>query len=120
MEHYISLFTASYTPKSTIIVDLGCGDATLAKKLVPQGFSVLSFDLVSDGEYVVEADICSPLPLPGKQTGGGRIVDVVVCALSLMSTNWPECLKEARRVLRDRWVVERGGNLCANAAAVAN
>lgn len=97
--HYITALSA-YS-KDTLVVDLGCGDASLAKALVPKGFRVLSYDLASDGEYVVEADVCERLPLPGVRDGGGRIVDVVVCALSLMSLNWIECLREARRVLRD-------------------
>lgn len=100
MQHYID--TLSKYAKDTVVVDLGCGDAQLAKSLVPRGYRVLSFDLASDGEFVVEADICDKIPLPGKVDGGGRIVDVVVCALSLMSLNWLQCLKEARRILKDR------------------
>ncbi|KAF9057709.1 methyltransferase-domain-containing protein [Panaeolus papilionaceus] len=105
VEHYISVFS-SY-PKRTLIADLGCGDAALAKSLVPRGISVASFDLVSDKAYVIEADICRHIPLPGseplgpeKSFGEGQIVDVVVCALSLMSINWVECLREAWRVLK--------------------
>lgn len=105
VDHYISSFS-SY-PKHTLIADLGCGDAKLAQSLIPKGFRVLSFDVVSDGEFVVEADICGRLPLPGSERGGGRIVDVVVCALSLMSTNWPQCIREARRVLNDRCDLRR-------------
>jgi ribosomal RNA-processing protein 8 len=71
--------------------------------------TVLSFDLVSDGAFVVEADVCTKLPLPGseglglvgeREDGEGNIVDVVVCALSLMGTNWPNCIREAWRVLK--------------------
>ncbi|KAG8904113.1 25S rRNA (adenine645-N1)-methyltransferase, partial [Tulasnella sp. 417] len=99
VEHYIS--TLSSYPKRTMVVDLGCGDAALAKALVPKGFNVLSFDIVSDGEWVIEADVCDKVPLPGSQVGGGRVVDVVICALSLMSTNWPQCIRETRRILKD-------------------
>ncbi|KAG8982294.1 25S rRNA (adenine645-N1)-methyltransferase, partial [Tulasnella sp. 427] len=99
VQHYISVLS-SY-PKRSIIVDIGCGDAALAKTLVPRGFNVLSFDIVSDGEWVIEADVCDRIPLPGSESGGGRIVDVVVCALSLMSTNWPQCIRETRRILKD-------------------
>ncbi|KAG8949373.1 25S rRNA (adenine645-N1)-methyltransferase [Tulasnella sp. 424] len=99
VQHYISVLS-SY-PKRTMVVDLGCGDAALAKALVPKGLSVLSFDIMSDGEWVVEADICEKIPLPGSETGGGRLIDVVVCALSLMSTNWPQCIRETRRILKD-------------------
>ncbi|KAG8896133.1 25S rRNA (adenine645-N1)-methyltransferase [Tulasnella sp. 408] len=84
-----------------MVVDLGCGDAALAKALIPKGYNVLSFDIVSDGEWVIEADICDKVPLPGSEVGGGRIVDVVICALSLMSTNWPQCIRETRRILKD-------------------
>ncbi len=104
--HYIS--SLSSYPAKTVIADLGCGDAALARALVPKDMTVLSFDLVSDGAYVVEADTCSRVPLPGsepgpgggKSDGEGQVVDVVVCALSLMGTNWPGCIREAWRILR--------------------
>lgn len=90
-----------------MIADLGCGDAALARALLPRNLVVLSFDLVSDGAYVTEADICSRVPLPGSEPqstettqGEAQIVDVVVCALSLMNTNWPTCIREAWRILR--------------------
>lgn len=89
-----------------MIADLGCGDAALARALVPKGFTVLSFDLVSDGAFVVEADTCSKIPLPGSESAeeeeesGAQVVDVVVCALSLMSTNWVNCIREAWRILK--------------------
>ncbi|KAF9569359.1 uracil phosphoribosyltransferase [Agrocybe pediades] len=106
VEHYISYF-ASY-PSKTVIADLGCGDAALARGLLPKGISVISFDLVSDKKYVVEADICDKVPLPGseeisgeqKSTGEGQVVDVVVCALSLMGVNWVNCIREAWRILK--------------------
>ena len=83
-------------------------DAALARALIPKGFTVLSYDLVSDGAFVIEADIFGHLPLPGtlpdddgaKHDGEAQVVDVVVCALSLMGTNWPQCIREAWRVLR--------------------
>ena len=95
-----------------MIADLGCGDAALARALVPKGMTVLSFDLVSDNAYVIEADTCVRVPLPGSEiplsadqdnatgTGEGQVVDVVVCALSLMGTNWPGCIREAWRILK--------------------
>lgn len=86
---------------------MGCGDAAIARALIPKGKSILSFDLVSDGAFVVEADICTRIPLPGsegteegKSDGEGTIVDVAICALSLMGTNWPNCLREAWRILK--------------------
>ncbi|KAI0092450.1 ribosomal RNA-processing protein 8 [Irpex rosettiformis] len=104
VSHYIS--TLPSRPSGTIIVDLGCGDAALAKALVPKGLVVLSYDLVSDGEFIVEADICAKIPLPGSEEDmneedtNAQVVDVVVCALSLMSTNWVGCVREAWRVLK--------------------
>ncbi|KAI0761705.1 methyltransferase-domain-containing protein [Irpex lacteus] len=105
VSHYIS--SLSSRPAGTLIVDLGCGDAALAKALVPKGLAVISYDLVSDGAFVVEADVCARVPLPGgegddDESGDGRaqVVDVVVCALSLMSTNWVGCVREAWRVLK--------------------
>ena len=94
-------------PKGTVVADLGCGDAALAKALIPRGICVLSYDLKSDEAYVVATDICSRLPLPGAADGStGQIVDVIVCSLSLMSTNWLGCIREAWRVLKPGWVAE--------------
>jgi ribosomal RNA-processing protein 8 len=84
---------SGYPPK-TVVVDLGCGDAALAKALLPKGLAVLSYDLVSDGAFVVEADSCGTIPLPGSEgndeettNGDAHVVDVAVCSLSLMGTN---------------------------------
>jgi len=105
VSHYISEL-AKYPPR-TVIADLGCGDAALARALIPMGMTVLSFDLVSDHAYVTEADICGKLPLPGsestpeeKSSGEAQVVEVVVCALSLMGINWLNCLREAWRILK--------------------
>lgn len=72
-------------PRGTVVADLGCGDAGLARALVPEGKVVLSFDLVGDagvpgagdgarsegsGEgWVVQADFLSQVPLPGRPGG---------------------------------------------------
>lgn len=107
MAHYAEEL-AKY-PARTVVVDLGCGEAALAHALVPKGITVLSYDLVSDGMYITEADICAQIPLPGSEpseegepSGGvGHVVDVAVCALSLMGTNWPQCVREAWRILKN-------------------
>jgi ribosomal RNA-processing protein 8 len=62
-----------------VIVDLGCGDAGLARELVPQGKVVMSYDLVGDsgspgqsagsGGWVVEADFLEGVPVPGRPGG---------------------------------------------------
>ncbi|KAJ7228790.1 methyltransferase-domain-containing protein [Mycena pura] len=105
VQYYISVL--SKYPAKTVIADLGCGDAAIARSLIPKGLNVISFDLVSDGVYVVEADICGRLPLPGSEPADGekshvqsQVVDVVVCALSLMGTNWPNSIREAWRILK--------------------
>lgn len=54
---------------------------------------------MSKDGWVVECG-CASVPLPGSGTGG-EIVDVVVCCLSLMGTDWVEIVREARRVLRE-------------------
>lgn len=115
VSHYIS--TLSSYPAKTVVADLGCGDAALARSLVPKGIVVLSFDLVSDDAYVIAADTCDRVPLPGserslsassdhtsEEDGEGQVVDVVVCALSLMGTNWPGCIREAWRILKAGFV----------------
>ena len=119
-----------------MVADLGCGDAGLARALVPRGKVVLSYDLVGDngvpgsggeaetrdqasqGEgWVVQADFLTSVPLPGRPGGdsateglnapkaknkdkGSEIVDVVVCCLSLMGTNWVGGIYEACRILK--------------------
>jgi ribosomal RNA-processing protein 8 len=105
VSYYISVLQKY--PARTIVADLGCGDAALAKALLPKGVTVLSYDLVSDGRYVIEADVCERVPLPGSEglgdgmpEGEGHVVDVVVCALSLMGTNWINCIREAWRILK--------------------
>lgn len=96
----------SKLPSGSVIVDLGCGDGALAKSLIPKGYCVLSFDLKSDNDYVIQADICDRLPLPGSEINGsmesGQVTNIVVCSLSLMSTNWVNCIREAWRILRDQ------------------
>lgn len=106
VSHYIS--SLSSRPAGTVVVDLGCGDAALARALIPKALVVLSYDLVSDGQFVIEADICQRIPLPGSENeenaDSAQVVDVVVCALSLMSTNWVGCVREAWRVLKSKCV----------------
>lgn len=96
--------TASGTGKP-VIADLGCGDAQLAKSLVPKGFTVLSYDLISKNDWVVEAQCSKHVPLPGSnsddaQGSGGSVVDAVVCCLSLMGHDWINMVKEARRITK--------------------
>ena len=113
----------SSLPANALIADFGCGDAALARTLVPttapavatlpampslkvpaklvaqKQLKVASFDLLSQSSYVVEAE-CSSVPLPGGDAGG-EIVDAVVCCLSLMGTDWIRMVREAKRVLKD-------------------
>ena len=114
VSHYISSLS-SYPPR-TVIADLGCGDAALARALIPKGYTVMSFDLVADHSFVVDADIFDRLPLPGSELDGdevenpgqghAQIINVVVCALSLMGTNWPNCIREAWRILRPKYALD--------------
>nr|ODN79219.1 ribosomal RNA-processing protein 8 [Cryptococcus depauperatus CBS 7841] len=112
LPHLIQLL--STLPTGTIIADLGCGDAGLAKALMPKGKVVLSFDLVEMGGWVVEADFLEKVPLPANNGNirkkntkkvnrcsySSEIVDVVVCCLSLMGTNWVGGISEACRILK--------------------
>ncbi|GAA5983755.1 hypothetical protein JCM5350_002385 [Sporobolomyces pararoseus] len=115
---------SSLSPNS-LVADFGCGDAGLARTLSPPSSSttntgtslklklaqpklvaqkalkVVSFDLVSQNPYVIEAE-CSSVPLPGSPTSSeGQVVDAVVCCLSLMGTDWINMIREARRVTKD-------------------
>ncbi|WOO77324.1 Ribosomal RNA-processing protein 8 [Vanrija pseudolonga] len=82
LPHIIALLAP--LPKASVIADLGCGDAGLARALVPQGKVVLSYDLVGDSGvagadeersgkgtdgWVVECDFLTRVPLPGRPGG---------------------------------------------------
>ncbi|KAH8929248.1 hypothetical protein BT69DRAFT_1211861 [Atractiella rhizophila] len=83
--------------ENKVIVDLGAGIAMLAKELGREGYKVLSFDLVAN-EWVVKAQCTEKngVPLPAE------IVDVVVCCLSLMGTDWLGMIREAKRISKDK------------------
>lgn len=94
------------TRGTSIIADLGCGDAALATQLQPHlhslGLRVHSFDLAAPSPLITKADIAS-LPL---EDGS---VDVAVFCLALMGTNWLDFVDEAWRVLHwkgELWVAE--------------
>lgn len=78
-------------PKSTVIADLGCGEAKIAQQLTKN--KVHSFDLIAMNEHVTVCDI-SKLPLPS------QTVDVAVFCLSLMGTNLNTFVLEANRILK--------------------
>ncbi|KAJ9560038.1 hypothetical protein OSB04_005198 [Centaurea solstitialis] len=75
---------------SLVVADFGCGDARLAKGLKNKVFSI---DLVSKDPSVIACDM-SNTPLDSSS------VDVAVFCLSLMGTNFPNYLQEAKRVLK--------------------
>lgn len=90
------------------IVDLGCGDAALARNLTPSAkklnLKLNSYDLQAPDPLITKADI-SKLPV---EEGS---MDVAIFCLSLMGTNWVSFVEEAWRVLRsdgkgECWVSE--------------
>uniref|UniRef100_A0A1E1XH29 Ribosomal RNA-processing protein 8 n=1 Tax=Amblyomma aureolatum TaxID=187763 RepID=A0A1E1XH29_9ACAR len=78
-------------PKSTVIADLGCGEAKIARELTKN--KVHSFDLIALNEHVTVCDM-SKVPLPNQS------VDVAVFCLSLMGTNLNMFVLEANRILK--------------------
>ena len=84
-----------------MIVDIGCGEARLARELVPIGYKVISFDLSTASEWIVKAQATARLPLPGDMLGKASIADAAVCCLALMGTDWLSMISEAARVLRN-------------------
>lgn len=81
----------THLPKESVIADMGCGEARLAKSL--PNHTVHSFDLMSKVPGVIQCDM-SKVPLPDQS------VDVVVFCLSLMGTNIKDFLCEAYRILK--------------------
>lgn len=95
------------------IVDLGCGDATLAASLSgvrkALKLEIQSFDLAKgdspNASLITVAD-STDLTKVGVKDGS---VDVAVCCLSLMGTNWVGVVDECRRVVRgggEVWIAE--------------
>lgn len=105
-------------PGICTVVDLGCGDAPLARALqsvsAKLNLKFHNFDLHAPNSHVTKADI-SALPLRDGE------VDLAIFCLSLMGTNWLSFVEEAWRVLRgdgkgEIWVAEvksRFGRLSA-------
>ena len=96
------------THGTSIIADLGCGDARLAQTLKDSGdttqlnLRLHSFDLHSQSSLVTKADI-SNVPL---EDGS---VDIAIFCLALMGTNWISFIEEAYRILHwkgELWVAE--------------
>lgn len=79
-------------PPSSVVADIGCGDAKIAEKLGDR-FTVYSFDLVAINERVVVANM-SNLPLEKDS------VDVAVYCLSLMGINLNHFIREANRIIK--------------------
>jgi ribosomal RNA-processing protein 8 len=78
-----------------VIVDMGCGDARLARTLKSTHPNIHSFDLVALNEHVQVCDIAHT-PLKNNS------VDIVIFCLSLMGTNLTDFIHEAHRILRLR------------------
>jgi len=78
-----------------VIVDMGCGEAHLARTLLPTHRHVHSFDFLALNEHVHACDFAhTPL--------SNNSIDIVVFCLSLMGTNLTEFIIEAHRILRLR------------------
>ncbi|PBJ80367.1 putative methyltransferase [Trypanosoma cruzi] len=84
-----------YIPTSWVIADMGCGDAQIAQAMRPKGYTVHSFDFCAVNDYVTVANTTS-VPLDN------NTVDICIFSLSLMSTDYVECLYEAFRVLKPK------------------
>ncbi|KAJ3090943.1 25S rRNA (adenine645-N1)-methyltransferase [Quaeritorhiza haematococci] len=104
-------------PAGTVVADLGCGEAKIARTLMGGegsdsnkkdakgkkrkgdttqeglGITVHSFDLVAPNKYVTVADIAK-VPLSSDS------VDVAIFCLSLMGTNYMDFIREAHRILK--------------------
>ena len=97
------------------IADLGCGDAALASSLAPfsapraLNLRIQSFDLAKGdtphSNLITVADI-TDLHSAGVEDS---TVDVAVCCLSLMGTNWVRVVDECQKVVRaggEVWIAE--------------
>ena len=86
--------------RSKSIIDLGCGEANIAKSLLIDNpnVDIMSFDIKALNDRVTECDIKS-LPLDNKSK------DIGIFCLSLMGVNFIEFIIEANRVLKDNGIL---------------
>eukprot|EP00106_Octopus_bimaculoides_P002307 XP_014769749.1 PREDICTED: ribosomal RNA-processing protein 8-like isoform X1 [Octopus bimaculoides] len=83
------------TPRSSKVVDFGCGEALLAQS-VPH--EVFSYDLVALNKHVTACDMAHvPLKIAS--------MDTAVFCLSLMGTNMVDYIAEAARVLKHKGIL---------------
>lgn len=80
-------------PKDWVLADMGCGEAQIAARMKPLGYTVHSFDFCAMNEHVTVAD-STQVPLEDSS------VDVCIFSLSLMATDYERSLFEAFRVLK--------------------
>ena len=112
-----SLSTTEALPRNKqgtcTIADLGCGDATLSSALTPSkkalSLTLLSFDLAKgdtpNASLITVADITNLSPIGIKDAS----VDIAICCLSLMGTNWVSVVDECVRIVSpggEIWVAE--------------
>ncbi|KAL9633121.1 MAG: hypothetical protein Q9164_004889, partial [Protoblastenia rupestris] len=94
------------------IIDLGCGDAHLAASFPPSNhpnLSIRSFDMsTGDGPNTNLIEIADITNLRAVGIADASI-DIAICCLSLMSTNWVQVVDEVGRAVREGgecWVAE--------------
>jgi hypothetical protein len=83
----------SELPSTGVIVDMGCGEAKIARVLSNTDLKVHSFDMIKANEYITACDI-KKVPLEDK------VADYCVFCLSLMGTNLSDFIREANRVMK--------------------
>ena len=105
--------TLPRTRGTCTIADLGCGDAHFAASLHPLrtslNLNLLSFDLAKGDtpnmHLITVADISNLLSVGIKDSS----VNIAICCLSLMNTNWVSVVDECSRIVRgggEVWVAE--------------
>ena len=85
-------------PKLCVVGDFGCGTAAIATALHEKR-TVYSFDLVTNDNPLITACDISQVPLKPES------LDVAIFNLSLMGTDWPSFIEEAKRCLRQSGVL---------------
>ena len=108
--HQKKVQSSSSISSPLIVADFGCGEATLAEKLLqishkkkntsPPSFVIHSLDLVSNGNPLITACDMAHTPLTTAS------VDIGVFCLSLMGTNVADFIREAYRVLKPKGILK--------------
>ncbi|MBU4215457.1 MAG: class I SAM-dependent methyltransferase [Actinobacteria bacterium] len=98
--HYYPLLAAAVGESARTVVDVGCGDGTLARFLARPGRDVLGVDPDPRGVLEAQAGVRVVAARAEELPCADATVDALVMVMALHHTDAPAALAEMRRVVR--------------------